>query len=85
MSKHWRLSVSMFGFLFGFVTISLSARAQTTGVNEWTWMGGSSTVGSGYGHLGAHWVRQLLGTSQEADIARQRGPIEVAISGFSEA
>jgi N-acetylneuraminic acid mutarotase len=69
MSKHWRLSVSMFGFLFGFVTISLSARAQTTGVNEWTWMGGSSTVGSGYGHLG---VYGTLGTPTAGNIPGSR-------------
>ena len=44
--------------MLAFAVISLSAAAQTTAQNEWTWMGGSSTVGTGgvvpgvYGTLG---------------------------------
>ena len=44
----------LFVCLLGFPVISLSAVAQTTAPNEWTWMGGSSTVNQPgvYGTLG---------------------------------
>jgi len=45
------LSASIFRSLICFAFIALSADAQTTAPNEWTWMGGSSTEpaqGSGY-------------------------------------
>ena len=42
-------------FMFGLTIISLSAMAQqTTALNEWTWMGGSSTLGSNTGAPGVY-------------------------------
>ena len=42
-------------FMFGLTIISLSATAQqTTALNEWTWMGGSSTLGSNTGAPGVY-------------------------------
>jgi N-acetylneuraminic acid mutarotase len=38
------LSASLLGLLLGFVSLSLSAAAQTTAPNEWTWMGGSNQL-----------------------------------------
>jgi len=42
--KHPLLSSFFSTFLLGFAVISQPAAAQTTAPNEWTWMGGSSTV-----------------------------------------
>jgi N-acetylneuraminic acid mutarotase len=44
ISKRRVLSASLFGLLLGFAFLSLPAAAQTTASNEWTWIGGSSTV-----------------------------------------
>ena len=57
ISKSRLLSASLFGLLLGFVLLPLSAAAQTTAPNEWTWMGGSSLSATGdlpgvYGTLG---------------------------------
>jgi len=46
MRKRRLLSGSLFAYLLGFATVSLSAAAQTTAPNEWTWMGGSSALSS---------------------------------------
>lgn len=47
MLRHRLLSGSACSFLLVFPGISLSAGAQTTAPNEWTWMGGSNTLPSG--------------------------------------
>ena len=58
MRKHWSLSISLLLSLSGFVILSISAAAQSSAPNQWTWMGGSSSaiyndVESGiYGALG---------------------------------
>jgi hypothetical protein len=53
-------------FMSGLTIISLSAKAQqTTALNEWTWMGGSSTVGSNGGQPG---VYGTLGTPAPGNI-----------------
>ena len=46
MRKHRLLLGSLFGRLLAFAVVCLSAKAQTNVPNEWTWMGGSSTIGS---------------------------------------
>lgn len=48
MTKQSLLPGSLLGCVLGFVAIAPSVAAQTNAPNEWTWMGGSSTVvGSG--------------------------------------
>jgi N-acetylneuraminic acid mutarotase len=42
-SKLRLLSSSFFGLFLGFAFLSLTAAAQTTAPNEWTWMGGNGT------------------------------------------
>jgi N-acetylneuraminic acid mutarotase len=60
------LSGAPFACLLAFGCISLSAGAQTSGANEWTWMGGSSTVPSdGGGQLG---VYGMLGTPAPGNV-----------------
>ncbi len=51
--------------LLVFVMFSLSATAQTTAPNEWTWMGGSSTVRNNNGQPG---VYGILGTPAAGNI-----------------
>ena len=60
ISKRRVLSSSLLGLLLGFVFLPLSAVAQTTAPNEWTWMGGSSAVGRNGGQSG---VYGTLGTA----------------------
>ena len=59
------------------------AAAQTTATDEWTWMGGSNTLGSsGAGREStAHWERPLPETSPEAVKVHRAGPTAAAISG----
>ena len=54
MRKLRSSSVYLFGILLGIALLALSAAAQTNAPNEWTWMGGSSTVNQPgvYGTLG---------------------------------
>lgn len=54
ISKHRSLSGSIYACLLGLVLISLSAMAQTTAPNEWTWMGGSATSGNWNGRPGVY-------------------------------
>jgi hypothetical protein len=44
MKSHRLLSGALLVCLLNFGGMSLSAGAQTSAVNEWTWMGGSSTL-----------------------------------------
>ena len=48
-----------------FAGLAASARAQTTALNEWTWMGGSSSVPSGSGQPG---IYGTLGTAAAGNI-----------------
>jgi N-acetylneuraminic acid mutarotase len=45
-SKLSLLSGSLFGLFLVFLSVPLTAAAQPTAPNEWTWMGGSSTIPS---------------------------------------
>ncbi len=59
------------GFLLAFAIISPSTCAQTTAPNEWTWVGGSSTVVSGgqpgvYGALGTPAPGNIPGSREGA-------------------
>jgi N-acetylneuraminic acid mutarotase len=71
--KRGLLSISIFSCLIWFTLITLSAGAQTTASNEWTWMGGSSTEpvqGSGdagvYGTLGKPAAENVPGSRSSA-------------------
>ncbi len=63
ISKRRVLSASLFGLLLGFVSLPLSAAAQTTAPGEWTWMGGSSMASQPgvYGTLGTHAAGNIPG------------------------
>jgi hypothetical protein len=54
MSKRRSVPTYLFASLLGFVVLSFSASAQSTAANEWTWMGGSGTVGSNGGQPGVY-------------------------------
>jgi N-acetylneuraminic acid mutarotase len=60
--------VSLFKGLLGFVVLSLSAVAQTSAPNEWTWMGGLSTGGAApvYGTLGVPAAGNIPGPRYQA-------------------
>jgi N-acetylneuraminic acid mutarotase len=68
MRKHRSLPGSLFGCLLGFAFLSLPAAAQTSAPNEWTWMGGSSTVSNG----GQPGVFGTLGTPAAGNIPGSR-------------
>ncbi len=59
------LPAILFAYIIAFAGVALSARAQTTAPNEWTWVGGSNTVNSGNGHSG---VYGRLGTATADNI-----------------
>jgi N-acetylneuraminic acid mutarotase len=73
MRKYRLLSGFLSGYLLALSGISLSAVAQTTAPNEWTWVGGSETappVGSGvYGQSG---IYGTLGTPALGNIPGAR-------------
>ncbi len=60
---------SLCGYMLALVATSLPANAQTTAPNEWTWMGGSSTVGSNGAQPG---VYGTLGTAAAGNIPGSR-------------
>jgi N-acetylneuraminic acid mutarotase len=53
------------GFVFGLATVLPSARAQTTALDEWTWMGGSNSASNSAGQFG---VDGTLGTPAAGNI-----------------
>ena len=65
MRKLRLLLSSFLGCAFVLFFASSSAPAQTTAPNEWTWVGGSNTVPSGYGQTG---VYGALGTPATGNI-----------------
>jgi N-acetylneuraminic acid mutarotase len=68
MMKQRLLPGSLLGCLLGFAFISLSATAQTTASNEWTWMGGSSLTDQPgvYGTLGKAATTNIPGSRSHA-------------------
>ena len=55
MRKHRLQSGCLFGFLLAFGIAALPAGAQTSGVNEWTWIGGSNTAFEGNLNMPEAW------------------------------
>jgi N-acetylneuraminic acid mutarotase len=50
------LSASLLGIFLGFALLPLTAAAQTTAPNEWTWIGGSNTESNSYGQIGVYGI-----------------------------
>jgi N-acetylneuraminic acid mutarotase len=82
MKKRRLLSGSPFICLLGIAILSLSATAQTTAPNEWTWMGGSGVITCDRNdNCGMPGVYGTLGTPAAGNVPGNRGGASTWIDG----